>query len=231
MATYLELCQKVVSESGTADGTLPSTVAGQVGRLAKIVRWVKDAYTLIQNAHREWLWLQDTFEGPTIVGQRNYDGNDMGVTERFRRFISTQDRLEDRFTIYDPSIGVSDEGPLSFRPYNTFYASFMRGTQTQAKPLYFTLSPDGKMLLHPIPDKVYTVRGLYRKSSQTLDADDDIPEMPEEYHDLIAEVALLYLATHDETPQIGGWQLRKIERMNQLRRDQLPPVEVNAYFA
>jgi hypothetical protein len=228
MSTYLELCQKLGAESGTAGDGLPSTVLTQVGRLAKIVRWVRDAYTMIQQAERDWLWLQGRFSGPTIVSQRNYDGNDMGVTTRLSRFLTTGDGSENRWSIYLTSTGVSDEGPLKFIAYDDFVVSFMRGTQTNGKPAYFTVAPDGDFLLHPIPDAIYTIQGPYRKAPQTLAADTDEPEMPDEYHDLIVEVALhLFLGIHDETPQLGGWQLRKMERYNQLRREQLPRVKLD----
>mgnify|MGYP001587099342 CR=1 FL=1 len=229
---YLELCQKLNRKSGTADGNLPSTVAGQTGRSLKICNLIEDGYREIQNQSREWLWLQSTFSGVTISGQRDYAGSDMGVASRFGSFVCTMDDNEDRFTIYQTSLGVADEGQLRFMPYKSFYTTFMRGTQTNDKPQFFTIQPDGKILLHPIPDADgYTVKGPYRKSPQTLAVDGDTPEMPTHFHDLVVEAALMQLAVHDESPQAGGWQLHKLTLYNQLRRDQLPKFERPPVFA
>lgn len=229
--TFLEIAQQLVRESGTADDGSPSTVVSQTGRMSKVIGWAKSAYTLIQTAEPEWRWMQRRFSGPTISGQRNYDGNDMGVTTRFKAFVCRNSPRENRFTIYETALGVSDEGKLSFVNYDDFVTRYVRGTQTNDKPSYFTIAPDGDLWLHPIPDGIYTIQGPYRRSAQALALDADEPEMPEEFHELIVEVGLMFLGVHDETPQVTHWMLRRSERFNQLRRDQLPKLRLGERFA
>lgn len=226
MSTFLELCQQVMArDTGTATSGNPTTVVGQTGRKGQIVSWVASAYNDIQSAERDWMWLQAYFSGSTVASQREYTGAQMGVASRFGRFICRMNGREDRYSIYKTATGVSDEGKLHFLPYDVFRVNAMRGTQTEGRPKFFTIAPAGTLLLHPIPDAVYTVQGPYRKSNQVLAADSDEPEMPEEYHDLIGEVALsMYAGLYDEAPQIQGWSLRRSVRFNQLRRDQLPPM-------
>lgn len=224
MSTFLQLCQRVASESGTVVGTgQPSAVNTTDPRLAKIVRWTNDAWRQIQNVHEGWLWKRSSFSGPTVAGQREYTGVQMGVASRFGEFLYSGKKDERRYSIYLTATGVADEQPLQFQPYDWFWSNNMRGTQTNDRPAYFTITPEGKISFHPIPDAVYTVRGPYLKDVQELTADADTPEMPARFHDIIADVALRMLGTHDESPfQLQLWQLRQFEKWPSLEQSQLP---------
>lgn len=229
---FLQICQRVASESRTVSGVFPSTVASQTGRALKIVTWVQVAWESIQISRSDWRWMESDFTGSTIANQREYSGSDVGVSERFNRFLCTLRWDEDRFSIYDPDIGVADEGQLEFWSWRDFYVEHMRGTQTTGKPHVFTIRPDGRMALSQVPDKAYTLRGPYMKSPQTLAADGDEPEMPSQFHELIVDIALDYLDTHDEgMERIPLVKLRSYKRFSALEREQLPPVEIAGALA
>lgn len=227
MATYLALCQQLASDSGTlGDGTALTAVTGQTGRKAKMVGWVNRAWRSIQNAHPAWRWMRSEFSGSTVSGTRAYSGSDLGVASRFGDFICSGEG-EQRFSIYLTATGVADEGRLFFKDYDWFYTNCMRGSQTNSRPAYFTITPDGELALHPIPDAAYTVRGPYRKDVQELTADGDIPEMPVRYHDLIVDVAMMMLQGHDEAlNQIPLTRLRMLPRFAELEHDQLPRIRL-----
>lgn len=197
--TFLELCQAVASESGTVAALPnPTTVVGQTGRLGRIVGWVGTAYREIQTSHPDWLWLKDTFEGNLLATTREYSGNDLGAV-RFARFARTA-KDTSVATVYDPAIGLKDEGFLHFQPYEEFYQNFLfgeRGALT-GKPSHITRTPAGRFAFWPLPDKTYVARGLYHKTPQTLVTDNDVPELPEEHHDVIKWKALTLLALFDE---------------------------------
>lgn len=232
MATYLQLVQRVGSDSGTISGNLPATLVGVTDiRLLKIKRWVNEAWRSIQNAHATWLWLQAEFSGPTVAGTQRYAYNAAGFVDvstsaaitRFADWIYSRDDTDSGFSLYD-STGVATEGPLTFRDWNWFYAS-LRGTQTSGKPSAFTITPENKIGLYYKPDAVYTIRGRYRKDVQDLTVDADVPECPVRFHDVIVDLALIMLGTHDESPtQIPLWQMRRVGSFRNLERDQLPPV-------
>jgi len=232
MSTFLQLCQTVGSESGTiTDGKL-TTVSGQTGRLAKVVRWTNRAWRNIQTAHAGWLWMRSDFTGGTSEDTRTYSGSDLGVSSRFGEFIYSGREDEGRYSIYKSATGVSDERPLIYRPYDYFYAVLMRGTQTSGYPRYFTITPDNKLALHPIPDGEYKVKGPYRKDVQDLASDSDEPEMPARYHDIIVDLALEFLTTFDEAPfQYPLVKLRRIAGFSELERDQLPKITLGGPLA
>lgn len=225
MATFLELVQRVASESGTVSGDgQPPTVSAQTGRLGRIVRWTNAAWLSIQNSRSHWLWMRGEFEGTTLAGQARYAGSDFGIA----RFADWETPA-DSFSLFRTSEGRDGEGPLAFVEWPVFHATLLRGASAarQEKPARFSVSPQNEIVLWPIPDAVYTIRGLYRKSPQRLVLNTDAPEMPERFHDAIVWRALMLLAEFDEAMnQLPMWQMEFSRLMSDLERDQLPRVEI-----
>ena len=228
MSTYLELCQATAKESGTVSGDgLPASVVAQTGRLAKITGWVQQAWRDIQNERDSWRWLKAEFSGETIIGGKRYTSSDMGITDRFSSWIGTGEPEEERLSCYLTATGRTDERTMEYWPWDAFYVQFLRGAAAEktGRPVYWTIAPDNRLVFAPTPDAAYTVRGMYRKSMQTLSANGDIPEMPERFHDLIKWKALIHLANADESMnQNPLWRLEYRDLMNALVRDQLPKV-------
>jgi hypothetical protein len=222
--TYLELCQMTARESGTVSGVLPTSVDDQTGRLAKIVYWVATAWKKIQTAKTGWKWMRGEFSGNTSAGTARYTAASFNIT-RLAAWITEADTV----TIYKQSTGVSDEGPISFIAWAAYRATYERGTQTADRPVHYTISPSNEFCLGPKPDDTYVIRGEYRKSAQELEENDDIPEMPSDYHGLIAWYGLLLLAEHDEADMhIGVAARRYSDLLFDLQRDQLPEVHIGA---
>lgn len=211
-------------ESGTVSGTLPSSVTGQTGRLAKIVYWTNDAWRQIQNRRNAWRWMRGEFSGNTTAGAPRYTASSFSLT-RWAEWITEEDTL----TLYKQSEGVADEGPLLLMPWKQYRSTYERGAQEQNRPRYYTISPAGELCLGPKPDDTYVVRGEYRKSPQALAVNGDIPEMPVRFHDVIAWYGLLLLAEHDEAELHIAVALRRFrELMSDLERDQLDPIHISA---
>jgi hypothetical protein len=224
MATFLALAQDVARESGTVPGSgLPSTVVGQTGRLASIVGWTDRAWRMIQNHRSHWRWMRGEFAGNTVAATQRYSGADLNAT-RFAVFSYSGDSDEESFSIA-PAGNPDDEGGLTYLDWPAFHATRLRGANRtkQGQPINFTIDPQGELVLWPIPDAAYTVRGLYRKDVQSLTADADVPEMPARFHDLIVYRALLLLAANDEAvTQFPLWRIEYSKMMSELERDQLP---------
>lgn len=235
---FLQLCQRVASDSGTVSGDAkPAAVAGQTGRLGKIVRWTNDAWRDIQNARNGWLWMQEEFENDVLLsGVSTYNAAAMGISARFADWMIEQsDPLKSGFSAYLTATGKDDETPLKFVTWRDFRFVRARGAAATnpGKPSEFTVMPDLSLRFYPVPDAAYTVSGLYRKSVQELTADADIPEMPERFHSLIVTGALIaYLGTDDEaTVQLPLWAgLRSNPQRFALERDQLPRISADREF-
>lgn len=227
MSTYLELCQKVASKSGTVSGSgQPVAVTGQTGRLNDIVIWVNDAWTDIQNAHAgAWLWMRKEFtDKETSSGTAKYTPAAWNITD-FSSWV-TEKRVT---TLYLQSTGVSDEGEIEPIGWGDWRVRYGRGSQTNNKPSQFAISPQNEFCLGPIPDGTYVVNGEYYKTVQTLSADGDIPECPAQFHDVILHRALMYLNAFDEG-SVGYVEAKSnyAKMMFDLERDQLPRITIGS---
>lgn len=203
MATFLEICQNVARETGTVPNIGdPSSVIGQSGRLARVVSWVRTAWTAIQNDRDDWKWMEDDFTGTTVAGTQFYAGADFDLT-RFSEWVWRDDPNEGFITLYDPAEGQATEGFLTCWDFDVFRRRAMIGSAASetGKPVVYTCNSKGELGFYKTPDKGYTVRGRYRKSPQTLAANDDVPEMPARFHDLIMWRALILAAKFDEDVQ------------------------------
>lgn len=227
MSTFLELCQEVARESGTVSGTQPTTVTGQTGRLLKVVNFTANAWDLIQNAHKSWRWMRDDFSVSISSGTQRYTATALGLTD-WGAWITDQHLL----TLYKTSTGVSDEGELTFINWSDFRRMYVRGSQTNNRPVHYSISPAGELCFGPTPDDTYTVNSEYRKTTQRLSADADEPNCPARFHALIKHVALMLLAEHDEANfAVAAQQLRHLQLFSALEADQLPMDELISFAA
>ena len=232
--TFLELCQAVARESGTV-GTLdePASVVGQSGRLQRIVHWTREAYLRIQLENRHWRWLQAEFSGDLLIGERTITSGALGIS-RFREWRYSTETAPCGFTTYDADIGQSDEGHLACYPWRKFHENFMVGGQatTTGKPQAISVTPRDELAVYPLPDKAYKLCGHYQKSSQTLAANADVPEMPADFHVTIQWRALLLMLEYDEAfAQIQFFGNEYGATMEALQRHQLDRFELAGAFA
>ena len=228
MSTFLELCQDVSRESGTVSGVKPTTVAGQTGRLLKIVNWTAEAWRRIQNSRESWRFMRKKFDGQsTVISQSTYTAANWGLTD-FRNWVT--DRKNYRpFTIYIPATGVSDEGPLREISYEDWITAYGRGTQTNNRPSVYALTPANEIALGAIPDIVYTVGGEYFRDTQVLAANDDVPICPVRFHQVIVWKAMMLLQEDGEDVlSIGVAQQGYRELMGHLEIDQLPQIGIGS---
>lgn len=236
--TYLELCNQVASDSATFDEGAISSVVGQTGRKAKVVRWTNLAWRSIQNAHVAWRWMQSEFSFPTVISTQRYAGTsatDTIASSTITRFAEWINRGlgENRIRLYDSTIGLADIGPLQFVAWDDFFARRVNTSAANGKPTMFSIDPANKLCLSPVPDSAnYVVVGPYRKSVQTLSLDADEPEMPTDFHDVISSVATGFLQLHDEGMQmLPLWKLRENSDFCRLEARQLPPVTLSGPLA
>lgn len=239
--TFLQLTQKLLSESGTVHsefGTLPSSLTGVANRERKAAEWIRDAYLEIQIARNDWKWMRGEFFANTFASQQRYPGttdvfdeNSLAeIGTRFGSFVyHSNPSYDSGITLYDSTIGRSDEGMLVFLEWDLAYTTRLRGTQNENKPTAFTIDDAGQLVLMDTPDTGdYIVRGRYMKSPVIWTVADnsdegESPEFPEAYHPLIVEVAFMLLERHDENgARIPLIRLRQSALFRALERSQLP---------
>lgn len=193
--TFLELVQRLRQEAGLP-GTGPSTVTGQVGRLKELVDWTAQAYVDIQQDRQgQWKWLRRPFTFDTTASDGIYAFGDVTDTlagtaiTRFSKW-----RIKDRLIppkIYLQSAGVGTQRWLHYMGYEPHQLLYSIGTQNNGAPAYITIDPQDNIVLGPVPNDVYTITGEYLRGPQTLAADGEEPEMPEQFHMAIVFRALI----------------------------------------
>lgn len=175
-------------------GSPPQSVTGQTGRAADLVRWYADAWGDVQRERDgKWKWLKGRFIVDTVASTQEYGSSDCTDLEtgddiaRFRGWVL--EKANPPF-IYRVSDGVTKQSELGLADWERFRRTYIRATPTPAAPTYITADEHNSLWLGPNPDDVYRVTGEYWKSNQTLAANDDEPECPEDYHMLIVYRAL-----------------------------------------
>lgn len=227
MSTFLELAQRLAQESGTISGTNPAAVTSQTGRLLKIVDWTATAWTMIQNLHADWRWMQKTFSGATASGAGKYTPASWSITDLRDWLRDNQETGYRPHTIYLTATGVSDEGELLEISWQDWRTKYGRGTQTNNRPSEYAISPAGEFCFGPIPDDIYTAQGEYRQAAVTLAANGDTPAMPAIFHEMIVWRGLMLLAEFDEDPPKLKWAETKYNSfLEALERNQLPVVSI-----
>jgi hypothetical protein len=226
MSTYLELSQFCRQEC-SIPGIGPSGVAGQIGVLGKIVKWVKDGYVDIQNRHDDWRWMRVGFTVDTTISDSTYAFGDCIDVEtgvaiaRFKRWWAND--LYYPFKCYLTSGGVGGEYRLNYLPWNDFRQLYNIGTQTDGQPSHISIDNQDRFVLGPAPNAVYTVTGDFQRGVQVLAADEDVPDMPASFHDLIVYYGMEKYGA--DSIAIEVYQRAKTEGKRMLRaleRNQLP---------
>lgn len=227
MSTYLQLCQDLRREL-LIPGTGPATVASNTGQLDRLVHWIRDAYTELQNEQPNWRWMRGNFQILTTLGVPQYAFSDSGVTDadtatvisRFRRWW-----VEDHTTlIYLQTDGTGTRHAIPFLPWDTHRITWLLGNQPNGYPSQVSVDPQDRLRLGAFPSGVYVVQGEYQKGPQLLTADADVPEIPSRYHPMIVAMAMRKYAAAMAAPEVYA-QARDIEMTHRssLETDQLPP--------
>lgn len=198
---FLDLCRDAARESGTLAGgglAVFSTVASASGRAEKIVNWVRQAWISIQLEHNDWLFMRREFQAPLQVGKTRYTGAELGI-DRLGVWLPRDDEGYP-FTLWDDAVGQQDEADLCPIPYGTWRARYDRGVHDATRPTEMSVSPLNALCVGAKPDKPYVLRGTYVVTPQILTANDDVPEMPAQYHRAIVWEAIKLMAIADEAP-------------------------------
>lgn len=226
---FLQICQAVSRDVRYPGGaTYPTAVTSQTGKLANIVSFVDDAWSLIQNVEDYWRWMRVGFTISTTEDDDSYafgdctDSLTSSAITRFARWLI--DDPEDPPRIYLTSSGVGTETWMSYCPWEAFKSVYRIGTQNSGYPIHITVDPQNNIVIGPKPNGIYTITSEYMRSAQTLSADADIPEMPTHFHPLIQYETIKKFALIESAQELMNLGVDGASPLwAKLRREQLPP--------
>ena len=220
MSTYLQLCQDTQRECRIT-GTSIGTVTGNTGQLERVVYWVKDSWTEIQQRYGSWRWMRSTFTVNTVISTDKYAStactdDRLAVTiNRFSHWWPTDYQGYSNFKSQLTSSGVGSQRWLIYLDWSDFRAIYRIGTQTPGQPAHFTIDPQNNIVLGPVPNAIYTITGEYQLSPQILAANADVPEMPSQFHQIIVFKAMTKYGAGTSAPEVSG---RGISEGNSMMR-------------
>jgi hypothetical protein len=235
--TFLELVNDLATEAGVSgNASSVSAVTGQTGEAARLVKWVKDAHTEIQNKHPNWKWMRSQFTVNTVAGDDSYAPTDCTdsvsslAIARFKRWWPYDDDGRVNVKRYLTSGGVGGEGFMNYLPWPYFRSIYRLGTQNNGPVTNFTIDPQNNLVLGPKPDGIYTISGEYQKSALVFSADGDLAEFTgsmnvEDFDQLIVYVAMKKYGAFHAAQEV--WDRGSIESkrlMRQLEQDQMPEI-------
>ena len=187
--TFLELCQAVRQEVGIS-GTGPSTVLSQEGQLKAIVDFVVEAEFQINGLWKDWDFLWSQYS-TTLA---------LGVSEPALPKPADLGTWDLRSFYLDYS--TDDWAKLSPLGYIEWRDTLRQGVQDNSSPNYFIIKPNGNLIVHPVPDKAYTISADYWRIGTRLTANLDESPIPAQYHRSIIARAKTMWAEREEAPEI-----------------------------
>ena len=237
MATYLELCQKVLGSSDTGSPDELKTLSDADVYQKGVTENVSEAWRFIQMAYDAWSWRQREFTAQLVAGTDAYKWNelidgdgaksisgDLGFSTWLAPTPDTQ--LGPEWRLGQPPEYLSTGGITSV----DFQTMRLRRLQVRSPgaPTAFASAPDLSLLVNPVPNDAYRLHGMYVVGIQSLTSEDHIPHsLPEAYHDVIKWRAVMMIHGSDEASESYHFaQIQYDEIFRTLARLYLPDVTV-----
>lgn len=192
--TFLELCQRVFDEGDRAPYTLTTTDIGTDDvdeQVYKIIGWVKQAYTEIQQWNKDFTFFH-----------------------RSGTFLTTEVDVEDyrkagvrsviKDSLYCRRPGEVNGWPLQYLTYKQWRDAYQNINIQAGTPHAFVELPNRTFRIVPEASEVFDVSCDWFTRRDTFVADDDEPIWDEDDHEIIVWVALKYYMSEYETPEELG---------------------------
>lgn len=227
----LALAQKLVEKCGIS-GAGPVTTVAQTGELKRVVGWIDEAWTAIQQVRADWEWMRASALFSTVGGQATYTAVQCGVTDLAEWIMNSRDCT---FRCYLTSSGAVSEVDLSYMPYDAWRNVYQFGSMraAQSRPMSITITPDQSIGLGMTPDSAdYTIVGDYFREPSVLADDAAIPAMPARFHMLVVYQAMQYYAQYEGDEYVRQTAEREYNKMMaRMTIAQLPEVTVGGALA
>lgn len=210
---YLELARRVAIRGGVAGAGAgkPATVVDEPSRrLALCIDFVAEAVRAIESEWTDW-----TFMRPDI------DFMVEGET------LNPADTHPDVARLNEESVFVRnslDSMPCCHMDWPRYRAWFSTGyATTPGLPEYYAADPSGIIHFMPAPTTAFVLRAECTLKPAELKADEDVPNIPAEFHGVIVWSALNMLYRNDEAWNLAAdAQATKDEWMSKLEASCLP---------
>lgn len=207
MSTFLELVVDLHRESGAA-GAAPTTVLNQRGEYNRLINWVRDADTYIQDLYENWKFMRKDYNEDTLVGN-----NILPAVQDVAWYDEGTFKLIEN--------GETEENLIEVVEYDAI-KNEIRDTETNV-PYRVIIMSDSSLEVDPIPDAAHTIKCDYYQNAVEMTGNTDISVIPPRFHKAILGYGLMLYAGYENAKEIMD-QGEKIFSMQlaRLENNQLP---------
>lgn len=184
MATFLELCQNVMRESGISSSGSLSGVVAQTGMNRIIVDAVQNANISIQGKFHDWRFLWAEWTQQLAVGANSGLYNEYQVPAGFGEF--------------ERGYGATRIGVNPIRVFDYADVRVMARSVIPGRPSALIVMPNGMARITPIPQAIATLVAEYYRAPLAMIANNEISLIPVMHHRAIETMALAYMTAHIE---------------------------------
>lgn len=189
---YLTLVQRTIQECQVPSAvTVTSVVDEDEGQGLDFCNWVNEAWREIQGKYEDWGWklISPGVSFVTIAAQTFYTADEAGVPEQAVKYWDRQS-----FRRYLTASGTASEQFMTYVDYRTWRDQYHLGAlrTAQVVPIVFSVHPADLSLCLPCPLAGYTITGDYYQVVTSLEADEDVPNIPSEFIMAIVYRAVMF---------------------------------------
>lgn len=178
MSTFIGICQAVRAQAGIS-GEGPTSVTGQSGIYADVVRWVEESYNEIQTLYENWNFL---YTPVSFTLQQGFQSFPALANDNIRQIA--KDSFLRQFQL-------GDKERLKFQPWHEFKNTDKYLSADTGVPEIVTELPNGDLHFYPIPDDDYDIHYEGYRRPYMMTNGLDAPIFAAQYHDLIKLLALM----------------------------------------
>lgn len=221
------------------------SAVGQRGEFARVAQWIRTSWDELQVHSADWFFRWREFQVPLDAGYTTFGINPQSAASLPKLAIGQMtlirangqatrlqhlhvDFFRERFGARQQQ-GATADGGFTTLAQSSFPTGGLSPAADRGYPSAFTILPDRRVRFDRALIEDSDLQGRYQVPTQSLAADADIPNMPEEYHNAILYRALVKYADFEEATG-----LRQTSRdheshwLNAMRRDLLPQIKVGS---
>jgi hypothetical protein len=209
MMTLLQLTNRTMQECAVSGGPL-TTVANLSGEQLRILTWVQQAWTEVQEKHNDWQWMRSSNlagGGVSFVPSAGVPVTPLGTgpgtvgvaAGNFGKWVTGT------FRTWLTSVGTNNETFLDDISYDEWRDAYMYGSlrTVQTRPVVIAPGPAMQLCVGPPSDGTYTVTGDYYWAPTSMTSDSDTPTgLPSGYDMVIVYQAMLYYGGYESAPEV-----------------------------
>lgn len=230
---FLALVNMARREGGSTGGPLSTLAGTQNDEVSNYIAWVANSWNDLQRMYNQAKFMRSEFVLALSNGQWKYATTDVGFT--LDPLGGLKNFKLDSLRAATDTAGFTDEQPLPFMDYDRWKLLYRFGNMrltTAARPTLFSVHPDRSLVLGPVPLGGCAINGEYYRMPQQLAVDADVPNLPSDFHELIAWRALRLYGSFDAATEVFQRATTEIQRIqSDLEADQMEPVYIGQPLA